>query len=261
METADAIIEMTRQLADAFDEIDYETKPLGHIYNPFAYAFEPCRAYIEKFAHTSGKRALFVGMNPGPWGMAQTGVPFGDVVAVRDWMEIREEVGQPDTPLESRPIEGFDLERREVSGTRLWGWAEARWGAPEAFFEECFVWNYCPLMFLDTERARNRTPNKLYKADREQVFPPCDEALTMLVETLEPEWVIGVGAFAHRRAKKICKALDGPRPGRILHPSPASPKANRGWRPQAEAELDDLGVHFDNWLATPLEDAETIISS
>ena len=34
------------------------------------------------------KRVVFLGMNPGPFGMAQVGVPFGEVAAVRDWLRI-----------------------------------------------------------------------------------------------------------------------------------------------------------------------------
>jgi single-strand selective monofunctional uracil DNA glycosylase len=30
--------------------------------------------------------------------------------------------------------------------------------------------------------------------------------------------------------------------GQVLHPSPASPKANRGWAAQADAELAALGL-------------------
>ena len=36
------------------------------------------------------KEAVFLGMNPGLWGMAQTGVPFGTVSLVRDWMGIED---------------------------------------------------------------------------------------------------------------------------------------------------------------------------
>lgn len=243
------LIEISRALAGAFDDVDYVTKPLGHVYNPLRYARAPHELYLERFGATPGRVALFVGMNPGPWGMAQTGVPFGDVVAVRDWMGIEADVGQPADPVASRPIEGFALTRREGSGKRLWGWAEERWGEAEDFFAECFVWNYCPLLFLDTERARNRTPDKLYKKDRERVFPPCDEALGQIIDALEPAWVIGVGKFATQRARAcVADRPDAPGVATVLHPSPASPAANRGWRAQAEAQLEEQGVRF-SWSA------------
>ena len=43
---------------------------------------------------------IFLGMHPGPWGMAQIGVPFGEIPAVRDWMGISTTVDKP--PVEHR---------------------------------------------------------------------------------------------------------------------------------------------------------------
>ncbi len=61
--------------------------PVSHVYNPLEYARETYRQYFAKYAF-SPKEAVFIGMNPGPWGMAQTGIPFGEINAVRDWMKI-----------------------------------------------------------------------------------------------------------------------------------------------------------------------------
>ncbi len=60
-------------------------------------------------------------MNPGPWGMVQSGVPFGEVAAVRDWMKIKSSAKQPKSVHPKRPIEGLSCKRSEVSGRRLWG--------------------------------------------------------------------------------------------------------------------------------------------
>lgn len=256
---AKQLLEMNEGLATAFDDLEWTTKKLGWIYNPLNYAREPARNYLETYGLKRGRRALWIGMNPGPWGMAQTAVPFGDVVAARDWMGLSGEVEQPEVLCDKKPVEGYALERREGSGKRLWGWIEQRWGTPQNFFDECFVWNYCPLMFLEKENARNLTPNNLYKADREALLPICDEALRQLVVYLQPEWIIGVGKFAHGRAKVAAKSLDDPpRVATVLHPSPASPAANNGWDQKAEAQLADQGIVFDNWLEQPPE--ELIIS-
>ena len=72
---------------------------------------------------------------------------------------------------------------------------------------------------------------------------PCDRALRDTVIALEPQLVVGVGTFAQRRAQ-IALEETGIRIGRILHPSPASPAANRGWAEQAERELRELGVEL-----------------
>ena len=240
-------------LADALEEYrgacmleTWETKALAAVYDTTDYAWEPTRAYLERFGSARGREALLLGMNPGPWGMAQTGVPFGDVVAVRDWMGIEEPVGTPEQELEKRRVEGFSLTRREGSGKRLWGWAEERFGTPERFFQTFFVWNYCPLLFLDETNCRNRTPDKLYKADREKVYPTCDAVLRAIVEHVEPRWIIGVGVFGEKRARAAFPDAEerGLSIGSILHPSPANPRANGGWAPQAEAQLDALGVRW-----------------
>jgi single-strand selective monofunctional uracil DNA glycosylase len=113
---------------------------------------------------------------------------------------------------------------------------------PEAadFFADHFVANYCPLVFME-ESGRNRTPDKLSAAEIADLYVACDQHLRELVDILQPEWVIGVGAFAESRAKEALKGV-GIKFGRILHPSPASPAANRGWAEQAEKQLKTLGI-------------------
>ena len=220
------------------------SKPVTHVYNPLEYARRTHRQYLERYG-AAPKEVLLVGMNPGPWGMAQTGVPFGEVELVRDWLGIVGEVGRPEAENPNRPIEGFECPRREVSGQRLWGWARERFGEPERFFERFFVWNYCPLVFME-ESGRNRTPDRLPKAEREPLFAACDEALGRAVEHLGPERVVGIGRFAEGRVRAVMANRpgrgDGIEVGCILHPSPASPQANRGWAEQAEAQLREMGV-------------------
>ncbi len=242
--------ESTTSLSDALAEYrgacmrqEWETKALGAVYDTSEYAWEASKRYLDRFGEERGREALFVGMNPGPWGMAQTGVPFGDVVAVRDWMGITAEVGTPAQEVPKRKVVGFALERREGSGKRLWGWAEQTYGTAEAFFERFFVWNYCPLLFLDTTNNRNRTPDKLFKADRDAIYPTCDAMLRLVAEHVQPRWILGVGKFGEARAREVFEEGEY-QIGSILHPSPASPKANKGWAPQAEAELDALGVEW-----------------
>ncbi|MCK6504463.1 single-stranded DNA-binding protein [Myxococcota bacterium] len=232
------MIEIAQALARAVDALSFGP-PVTHVYNPLSYAWPLHRQYLERFG-AAGKEAVFVGMNPGPWGMAQTGVPFGEVAAVRDWMGLRGEVGRPPREHAKRPIEGLRCARSEVSGRRLWGWAAARFGAPDAFFARFFVLNYCPLVFME-DGARNRTPDKLPAAERAPLEAACDQALRASVLALGAPLVIGVGAWAEERARVALDGL-GLRFGRILHPSPASPAANRGWEAQVDTQLAALGV-------------------
>ncbi|MDW7709754.1 MAG: hypothetical protein SCH98_04705 [Deferrisomatales bacterium] len=213
--------------------------PVAWVYNPLAYAGAPHALYWERFGRPP-KEVLFLGMNPGPFGMAQTGVPFGEVSAVRDWMGIQAPVGKPPAEHPRRPVLGFSCRRSEVSGRRLWGWARERFGPPEAFFRRFFVANYCPLLFLE-ESARNRTPDKLPAREAAPLYAACDRALREAVAYLRPRLVVGVGKFAEERAREVLAGLGVP-VGRITHPSPANPAANRGWVPLLEDELATLGV-------------------
>lgn len=216
--------------------------PTDRVYNPLEYAQGLHEAYLERFGPGTG-RILLLGMNPGPWGMAQTGVPFGDVGFVRDWMGLRGAVKKPRDEHPKRPVQGLACTRREGSGSRLWGWARDRFQTPEAFFERFFVINYCPLIFLE-ESGRNRTPDKLPRDEQGPLQAECDRALRETVALLRPSLLLGVGVFAEKRAREALQDLTDPgvRVERILHPSPASPAANRGWVEEVERQLGELGV-------------------
>ena len=231
-------IPITRALTRDVQALDF-APPVAHVYNPLVYARANAEAFIERYLRL-GVETLLLGMNPGPYGMAQTGVPFGEVAAVRDWLGIAEPVRKPEREHPKRPILGMDCPRSEVSGRRLWGWAAERFETPEAFFEKFFVWNYCPLAFLE-ESGKNRTPDKLKPEERDAVFEVCDDALRKFVEVLEPSKIVGIGGFAKKRAMKTLGRDDIET---ILHPSPASPMANRGWAPQIEAQFEAMGVEL-----------------
>ncbi len=213
--------------------------PTAFVYNPLEYAWAPYARYVEKYA-SDRVEVLLVGMNPGPFGMAQTGVPFGDATKVRQWLKISGPVGRPAKEHPKRRIEGFSCRRSEVSGSRLWGWAEARFSEPERFFSRFFVANYCPLVFME-ESGRNRTPDKLPASEKTGLFKICDWGLEKTVHVLSPRYVLGIGAFAETRCKEVLNPGEV-QIGRILHPSPASPKANRGWAAEVETRLRSLGI-------------------
>ncbi len=215
--------------------------PVAFVYDPLDYARAGYAAYVERFA-AGAKEAVFVGMNPGPFGMAQTGVPFGEVASVRDWLGIRAPIGKPAREHPKRPVAGFDCHRAEVSGKRLWGWARRRFGTPDAFFARFFVANYCPLLFLE-ESGRNLPLDKLAPDEQRAIALHCDHALRETVRQLAPRCVLGIGRFAERRAG-VALAGMGVEVGFIPHPSPASPGANRGWDAQAEAAIVGCGVEL-----------------
>jgi single-strand selective monofunctional uracil DNA glycosylase len=233
-----ALVDATKRLSKAVSRLAFEP-PVTHVYNPLDYAWAPHEQYLKRFGAGTG-RTVLLGMNPGPFGMAQVGVPFGEVTFVKEWIGVDAPVGKPEFEHPARPITGFACTRSEVSGARLWGWAKQRFGTPEAFFARFFVLNYCPLVFM-SESGANITPDKLPARERQQLFAACDEALRVVCVALQPCAVVGVGAFAYARAVAALAPFEG-KLGQILHPSPASPKANAGWARVAEQQLRDLGV-------------------
>ncbi|MBL8342269.1 MAG: single-stranded DNA-binding protein [Rubrivivax sp.] len=240
------LLAAARELSRALGALRFGA-PIAHVYDPLTYAWAPYEAYVRKHGATT-KRVVLLGMNPGPFGMMQTGVPFGEVAAVRDWIGIHAAVKRPQREHPKRPIDGFACPRSEVSGRRLWGWAAQRFGTAEAFFADWFVLNYCPLVFLE-DSGRNFTPDKLPAAQRQAVQAACDRHLAAALAALAPQWAVGVGAFAEKRLREVLHSelVEGGlarriQVGQILHPSPASPAANRGWVEAVDRQLAELGI-------------------
>jgi single-strand selective monofunctional uracil DNA glycosylase len=172
--------------------------------------------------------------------MVQTGVPFGEVAGVRDWLQIQAEVSRPAREHPRRPITGFLCARSEISGRRLWGLFAGRFGTPSAFFQDHLVLNYCPLAFIE-ESGKNRTPDKLGRKEKARLFAICDAHLRAAVDAVKPAWLVGIGGFAAERAWSLF-GDQGPKIGQILHPSPANPSANRDWSATVTRQLEALGV-------------------
>lgn len=213
--------------------------PITHVYNPLQYARKPYNEYLTRYGGRP-KEVVLLGMNPGPWGMAQTGIPFGEVSVVKTWLQIEADVQAPQPIHPKRPVLGFNCRRSEVSGRRLWGWAMNMFVTPERFFKRFFVSNYCPLLFIESS-GRNRTPNQIRSAERKLLFEACDRALRRTIEWLKPLYVVGVGNFAEERARIALSDLDVII-GSVTHPSPANPKSNKGWGRLMTQTLTDLGI-------------------
>ena len=240
MKRQEPLVQISRGEARALRSIR-PGPPVAHVYHPLDYAREPWELYLREYGRAP-KEAIFIGMNPGPWGMAQTGIPFGTVGLVRDWLGIEGKVGRPPREHPKRPVLGFACPRREVSGERFWGWVRRRFVTPDRFFHRFFVANYCPLLFLD-DAGRNLTPDHLPAARTRAIFAICDRALRRTVEALRPRIVIGIGRFAEKRARGALDGIDV-RIGWIPHPSPASPRANAGWERDTERALGEMGIRI-----------------
>ena len=234
------LIASAERLAGELRDLEF-SPPIAYVYRTLDYTWEAHRLYLERFGNGT-KRVVFLGMNPGPFGMAQTGVPFGEVAAVRDWMGIETTIGRPDPEHPKRPVEGFQCRRSEVSGRRLWGLFADRFENAADFFKDHFVLNYCPLVWMSSTGA-NLTPDKLPAMEMAAVELACLKHLQEVIAWLKPAWLIGVGGFAEERLRRAAAACGSKAMiGKILHPSPASPAANRGWAEAANKQLAALGI-------------------
>ncbi|XP_022427705.1 single-strand selective monofunctional uracil DNA glycosylase isoform X1 [Monodon monoceros] len=238
--SAEGFLEEELRLNAELKQLQF-SEPVGIIYNPVEYAWEPHRSYVTRYCQ-GPKQVLFLGMNPGPFGMAQTGVPFGEVSVVRDWLGIGGPVQTPPKEHPKRPVLGLECPQSEVSGARFWGFFRNLCGQPEVFFRHCFVHNLCPLLLL-APSGRNLTPAELPAKQREQLLGVCDAALCRQVQLLGVRLVVGVGRLAEQRARR---ALAGLMPEvqveGLLHPSPRNPQANKGWEVVAKERLNELGL-------------------
>jgi len=238
------LVQAAKQLSDSVDSMRFML-PVTQVYNPLNYAWNAHRKYLS-LCQGRSTTVLFLGMNPGPWGMAQTGVPFGQVEIVRDWLGIEEEVGHPLGEHPKRKIEGFLCRRSEVSGARLWGLFRDRFKTPRTFFKSHFVVNYCPLVFMEAS-GKNRTPDKLQASEARSLQAVCDEHLSAVIEALMPSFLVGVGTYAEKCLLRVVSDNKhgiqySPTIVRILHPSPASPAANKDWASVATKQLIEGGV-------------------
>ncbi len=235
------ILDIYISLSKKVDELKF-SEPVTEVYNPLDYAWNGFESYITKFLSVNVKN-VFLGMNPGPWGMAQTGVPFGEVNFVREWLNLKNIiVNKPENENADYKIEGLNCRRSEISGKKLWGLFKERFITTENFFSENIVLNYCPLLFMtDGKKSiRNLTPDKLKMSERKLLFEICNESLKNILEIIKPDFLIGIGNFAASRLNEV-NNLDS-KVVKILHPSPASPLSAKNWDLKVTEQLINSGV-------------------
>ena len=222
----DALIAARDLLCNRCDRLSPDLpSPVAHALNPLAYARAPNGEYIRRYCGL-GSHTILLGMNPGPWGMGQTGVPFGDVTQVRELLGIHAlPVDQPPNQHPNRPIHGLDCPRGEVSGTRLWGALAGIFGSADEIHQQLFIVNHCPLLLYNAD-GQNITPDKLRGPVADELMAACDEHLLSIADALQTSRVIGIGRYAEKRATVLFQGTDIAVDS-IPHPSPANPLANR----------------------------------
>ncbi|CAL1685046.1 unnamed protein product [Lasius platythorax] len=236
---SDKLLSIEQELCTKLQDVTFPSL-VQYIYNPLEYASETHAMYVHKYC-TGEKKILFVGMNPGPWGMSQTGVPFGEINMVRNWLKIFGPVGSPLKEHPDRKITGFQCTRSEISGLRLWGLFRDLCGSPENFFRYAYMHNYCPLAFMDA-RARNITPAELKGEGQRILHEACDKSLIDIIRLLKVEIIVGIGNYAEKRAQ-IAVQMGGLSVQVMVlrHPSPRA-VGNQNWNETAMQRLDELGL-------------------
>ena len=233
------IAELTRAAAGLRDDSEDLARRLevegvaDCVYNPLMYAWEIHEEFI-RISGGEGAQTILLGMNPGPHGMGQMGIPFAATSVVRDLLGISGiDVDKPAVTHPRRPVNGLSHPKEEVSGTRLWGLLQDRYGSARQIFQNVFLVNHCPLMILDGPRGTNITPNNVSGPSVHDLLERCDQHLREAVIALGAEEVIGIGKYAEKRANLALSGM-GTRVKTCWHPSPASPLANRNggedWR-------------------------------
>ena len=244
MTVSEKIIRLIESFAARLDAMRFSFD--GYVYNPLDYAREPFLMYLRRYLDHTVEN-VFLGMNPGPFGMMQTGIPFGEVTAVKEYLRIDASscsVSTPERYHPARPVLGFGVGRSEVSGRRFWSLIRRAFPDPADFFAYNAVLNYCPLAFISAEStARNVTPDKLPRPEREELEALCTKHLADVLCLLEPRNVIGIGKYAYERASEAVRTAGiGASVLQVIHPSPANPAANKDWEGRTLTVLKDAGV-------------------
>ena len=169
------------------------------------------------------REILFVGMNPGPFGMAQNGVPFGDTAMVRDWLGIEAPVERPRREHPKRPVLGLRMTRGEVSGARLWGWARGAFRDSGAILPARLRVELLPTFLHGGERAERHPRQAAPRRARAPVRGLRRCTRRGRSPTSGPVIVVGIGAFAAWRAAPLAEAA-GAGVRRRPPPEPREPR-------------------------------------
>lgn len=239
MDFTQKLLSLTDDLRKACNELVFTFD--GYVYNPVDYAWDCHKAFLERYVRKDAK-ALMLGMNPGPFGMMQTGVPFGEINAVLSFLDIHEKVSRPAVEHPARPVLGLGINRSEKSGERLWALMKDHYKSPVEFSKEIALFNYCPLGFLmNTKTAKNETPDHLAKEERQALEKVCNTYLTAVLDLIRPSYLIGVGKYAEKKLIEVNND-ESAVIFSIIHPSPGNPQANRGWAEKTETRLKEMGL-------------------
>jgi len=136
------------------------------VWNPGLYG-EPWHSRFRRCYPPAARPLVLFGLNPGPYGMAQTGIPFTDIRRLVSALpalvaELRNAGKRLEVPgLAPVSLPPYLSRTFEASSVRVYRFLERSWGDAERGWREVVAANPCPLLFIDTETGKNRTPADL----------------------------------------------------------------------------------------------------
>jgi single-strand selective monofunctional uracil DNA glycosylase len=145
---------------------------------------------------------LVFGLNPGPYGMAQTGIPFTDLKRLAQGLprlaaELARSGERLSLPgLAPSSLQPFLTRTFESSSVRVHRFLRLAHGSAERAFREVVFVNPCPLLFIDRALGENRTPADLPRALRAGVDEARVEVVSVAVARLRARGAIVLGRDA-----------------------------------------------------------------
>eukprot|EP01023_Acetabularia_acetabulum_P031317 TRINITY_DN29446_c0_g1_i1.p1 TRINITY_DN29446_c0_g1~~TRINITY_DN29446_c0_g1_i1.p1 ORF type:complete len:252 (+),score=22.23 TRINITY_DN29446_c0_g1_i1:130-885(+) len=235
------IIRVTKAFNENIQKVVVQDEKINTIYNPLEYAWEPYENYLRKYCGDY-KKTIFVGMNPGYFGMVQTGIPFGDLNMVCNFLHLQK-FQVPVKQHNIRKIVGYEIKRSEVSGQRFWGLIQTKFGHPDKFFNEDsnFVVNLCPLAFL-SETGKNVTPEEISIQEKDKIIVVCMAYFKQIVKFLQIQNIVCIGNFVCKEVKKSLTQDGYYNIVYMQHPSPRVQPQELQWRDVVTKQLEDAGV-------------------
>ncbi|XP_073819638.1 uncharacterized protein isoform X2 [Musca autumnalis] len=243
------IKQLWKQFYDLERELNVKLREFSfqlHTYNPVVHAAEIHCNYLQKYLD-SPKRILFVGMNPGRYGALQTGIPFGNITTVKIGMGLKGRITP--TPGQRGKIRIRGLEAPEVehdsSSTRFWRLISELFDGAENYldllFEKCFVHNFCPLVFIDSDGLNVSLP---YIEPNPRLFAECRKTLGKQITLLKPDLIICIGKFVRSMLSKTRQAK-GREILMIEHPSYKNYISADKWIEDAKEVFQSNGLFWE----------------
>jgi len=224
---AEKLLAEWRENGRRWERFAKEARGAGlQVWNPALYALDIYQEYLTKFPPEPGA-ILALGLNPGPYGMAQTGIPFTDCRTASGALGMEMTIpGKAPDDLISRlkKANGKWRGTYERSSLGMYRFLILAWGDIKTAYRNWFVGNPCPLLFLDPERW-NVTPADPRLRRMKEVGELRQRAVIGFSEILNPRGIVCFGKDVAKAVGEVAIRQVGP--DRVVfyeHPARAVPE-------------------------------------